>query len=307
MANELILTTTHSEYFISDGGGDTVGIVVAVGNDPYDVGNGPTSGAMRFTNVPIPQGSTFSFCKLVYKYANVGVATSGSWKFIVKGVKEVNTAHFSSGSPLGRPQTTTSLTFNEGRPTSGGTKEMDVGPIIEEIVGQGGWSSNNALAITLFDDGSDADVGASTTDTTCYLVYRISTEPNFTPTPTNVTAPSLPSAGDVGMKFSEPGVSVFTATDDQCYLTTRKKTVKLLEEDIYTADAVEIVAVPHGLGYIPFVTVYAQEVGQDWRKIPRSSASTDIPFYFLDTDNLYLSSSEIGQKFYYRIFIDRIV
>lgn len=300
MANENINLISDACYKNGFGlsGGDC-----AVGFDIFGFSSGSCDGALRFTNIAIPQGSTLSMAYIVYKYGTVG--GSGSWKFNVEGIDEDNTASF--GDPFGRSRTTASAGFNEGEPTSGGTKIIDVKSIVQEIVNRAGWSSGNAMGFIFDDQTSDSDVFAFADNTNSYLVYRISAEPNFTPTPTSVTAPSLPNAGDVGMRFSEPGVSVLTATDDQCHLTTRKNMVKLLDEDLYTSDAVEIVAIPHSLGYIPFVTVYAQEVGQDWRKIPRSNASNAIPFYFLDDDNLYLSSSEIGQKFYYRIFIDRIV
>lgn len=302
MANETIKTIIDAcqknDYGLTNG-------YCRIGYEVFGFPSGSCDGALRFTNIVIPQGSSISMAYIFLKYDAVG--GTGSWKFKVQGIDEDNTATF--GDPFGIARTTAEVNFDESEPTSGGSKMIDVGLIIQEIVGRGGWSSGNAMGFIFDDQNSDSGVYARVDNVNSYLVYRVSAEPNFTPTPISVAAPSLPDAGDVGMKFSQLGVSVFTATDDECYLTTRKRTVMLLEEDIYTSDAAETIAIPHGLGYIPFVTVYAQEEydGANWVKLPRNNNFEVIPHYYIDEDNLYLSSSASGQNFYYRIFIDRIV
>lgn len=303
MANELIESINDS-WQKSSGGVDMSGACI-VGNPDFGFGTHQYDGALRFTDITINQGSSVNFAKIYYKYGSVG--GSGTWKFNVHGFDEDNTAAFSS-SPMGRTQTTASQSYNEGAPTGGGVKEIDVSSILNEIVGRAGWSSGNAVGFILEDNGSDSDVYAFASASEAYLTYRVAAEPNFKPTPVSVSAPSLPTAGNIGMKFSQLGTSVLTATDDQLHLTTRKKLIKLFDEDIYTATAAETISIPHDLGYIPFVTVYALETDPSsvWRRLPRENNFEDHPFYFVDSDNLYLHSSDTGEKFYYRIFIDRI-
>lgn len=260
--------------------------------------------AIRFPNIVIPKGSSISTADLHFIGNRDG---SESVKGKIYGVDEDNTPSWGS-HPFGRTKTSA---FNTGS-TTGTDLTMDVSSIMEEIVGRSGWASGNAIGFVVEDNGTTTSSGTQRLDDNnvrneTYLHYRVSAEPNFKPTPVSVSAPSLPTAEDVGMKFSEPGVSVLTATDDECFLTTRKNTVKLVAEDFYTSTAAEIVSVSHSLGYKPFVTVYAQEVAGDWRKIPRGNASVNRPYYFVDSSNLYLNSSASGQKFYYRIFLDRIV
>lgn len=299
MANETIVGVNGS--YIQFPGFDTSGFC-AVGKHPDN--SGGYDGALRFTNIQIPKNATIDYAVLEYKYSSVG-GTSGSWKFRVNGIDEDNTASF--GYPFGRPQTTAQINVDEGPPTSGQGKKFDVKNILSEITSRSGWSSGNAVGFLFFDNSSSNNVYAYANQSTTYLAYRVSPEPNFKPTPTTISAPSLPTAADVGMKFSQPGVSVFDATDDECFLTTRKRTVMLFDEDIHTSTAANVTTIPHLLGYIPFVTVYAQEVSGDWRKIPRGNMAGSVPFYYVDDDYLYLSASATGQKFYYRIFIDRIV
>lgn len=302
MANELP-DLSFNDFILHSSVYGLVGSFAAVGNS---TANGDYKCGIRFDGLDIGQGQSISMAKLVLPYSSVG-STGGNWKWKAYGIDEDDTSGF--GDPFGRSLTTANNSYDEGSPTSGGTKELDVKSIMQEIVDRGGWSRYNALGFIFDNNGSSANVFAFFNLSTSYLIYRTSAEPNFTPTATTVSAPSLPTAQDVGMKFSQPGVSVLTATDDQCYLTTRKFTVKIVDEDVYTATAAETITIPHNLGYVPYTTVFALETdpGATWVKLNRNNLFEDHPFYFVDEDNLYLHSSDTGEKFYYRIFLDRIV
>ncbi len=279
----------------------------AVGNNLFGFGSGSSKGAMMFSNVNIGQGETINFAEIKYKYDAVG--TTGSWKFKVYGIDQDDVTDFTTEYPFSKTKTSASITVDEGHPTTGGTKTLNVKDIIQEIVNRSGWSRYNSIAFLLEDNGSSDQVYAYADNDDSYLVYRIGAEPNFTPTPSSVSAPSIPAAGDVGMKFSKPGVSVFDATDEELHLTTRKRVPMILMEDLYEADAAETVTIAHNLGYVPRTSVYALTTGvsDPWVRLPISNNYADDVLYFVDDTNLYLHSSETGQKFYYRIFVDRLV
>lgn len=264
-----------------------------------------TSGGIRFTNIDINKNATINFARLILPY---DVASgSGSWKFIVYGIDEDNTGSF--GNPFSRSQTSATVTINEGEPTDGGTKEINVASIVAEITSRSGWSNGNAIGFTFMENGSDTGVFAQFDGATSYFIYRNEAEPNFTPTPISVNVPDLPDAEDVGMKFSYPGISVFDATDEELLITTRKKTIKILAEDMHTSTEAGVTTIEHNLGYIPITMVWGKgaNVGDDWVKLPTGGYVTNYLFAYADDTYLYLSATEAGEKFYYRILLDRIV
>lgn len=301
MANE------EPQLYLSDAVVHTSGLGVVAGFCAVGNNNslGILKGGMRFESLNIGNHETIDFARLVLPYSSVG-SSSGSWKFKTYGINEDNTSGF--GDPFGRAYTSAFENTDEGAPSSGGTKQVNVKNALQEIVNRGGWNRYNAAGFTFEDNGSSTNVFAFFNLSTSYLVYRKSAEPNFTPTPSSVSAPSFPDAGDVGMKFSKPGVSVFDATDQELHLTTRKRVPMILVEDLYESDAAETITIAHNLGYVPRVSVYAQSLVSDpWVRLPIANNYADDVLYFADDTNLYLHSSDSGQKFYYRIFVDRLV
>ena len=268
-------------------------------------------GALRFDNVAIPKNSSISSAGINIKVDQ----RTGSGDIAVKiwGVDEDNSG---TGDPFGRTKTTAFNTHSMD-PTAGGYYGIDVGSIVEEIVSRSGWVSGNAIHFIFEFNGTPPassnyifDFNGSVKS---YFNYRIAAEPNFKPTPKSVSAPSFPTAKDVGMKFSNPGVSVFDATDDQTYLTTRKRQFKIFAESYYQSVSGDVSAgfkaIAHNLGYVPFVSVYVKSsvFGGEWKRLPVNWAFEDYPAYGVDNTYLYLHSAIAGEEFYYRIFLDRIV
>lgn len=276
--------------------------LVAVGNNVSGSG-GSTQGAIRFTSINIPKNSSINMAHLFLPYASVG--STGTWKWKLTGIDEDNTAVIDSGT-WGRSRTTAEVNFNEGEPTSGGTKTINVKSILEEITSRGGWSSGNALGFTMTDEGSDVDVWALFNQFNAYLVYRLTAEPNFTPTPVSVSAPTIPSQNDdFGIKISIPGQSVFTATDAQTYFTTYKKQFKVIAEGQETL-AGTTTTITHSSGYIPFAIVYYQAPSSSvWRKLYYFGQGTGN-YYYLTTSSMVLNFESTGYKVYYYIFIDEL-
>ena len=255
MANEKPDRSVNDSYLRDDSGFSTRGFC-NVGNHTSD----STDGALRFASIDIDKNESIDMAKLIYVYGPVG--TSGTWKWKINGIDEDNTAAFSS-YPFGRTLTTASASFDEGAPTGGGSKEIDVKSIVEEITSRGGWSRNNAMGFILEDLVSDTNVYAYANLNNSYLIYRINAEPNFFPTPGTVSAPSFPSASSYGIKFSKPGVDVGTASEDDLLFTTRKKVLKVVSEGTISLASGATGTVNHSLGYQPFCLAYLKDPTQD--------------------------------------------
>ncbi len=278
-----------------------------VGNGIFGGGGGGANGGMRFASIDIDGGDNLDLASIQFKYQTVGVS-SGSWKFKVYGIKESDTADFGS-TPFGRPRTTAFRTYNEGPPTAGGTKSIDVRDIMEEIADQGGWSRFNLVGFVFIDDGSDSNVYAFASNTLSYLVYRTSPEPNFTPTPITVAAPTFPAIDNYGMKISYPGVSVLNATEDQLLFTTRKDTLKIVSQGQVATTANVNFNSPHGLGYKPQVIGYARKNGYSFQ-LPRQVVGADDPVgsgvqgYITVDDTNVIINTTVNADVYYYIFLD---
>lgn len=315
MANEVIFSPSSTDdafyQYQGSGGAEGTGIFVVGYEQIYT--NMTVRGALRFTSVNIANGASIGAAE-IHLYAGIRQG-SADVKAEVWGINEDNTSDFSSGGGVfSRTRTTDSNTHSY---TGGQSEYFTIGvtSMVQQIVNRGGWSSGNAMGFVVEDNGTTHDSpGNYVEDSLSYsphsfLSIRVGAEPNFKPTPVSVTAPSLPGTNDVGMKFSEPGVSVLTATDDQLYLTTKRNQIKLVTEELFTASSATTTQISHNLGYIPLVTVYGLSAspGSVWVRLPYAEYFTDHQFYYVDSSKLYLHSADSGDKFYYRIFLDRIV
>lgn len=302
MANEDVRFVNDARFKddVLEGGGYCI-----VGN--VDGSRDDVDGALRFTNIQINQGQSVNFAQIRYVYDDVG-DTEGDWIFRCRGIDEDNVGSLSS-SVWGKSKTSADIDVDEGRPTSGGTKTLDVRSIVNEITDRSGWSSGNAMAFIFEDEGSDKDVYAHADLTDTYLVYRVAAEPNFKPTPKSVSAPSIPTQSEVGVFVSYPGENVLTAQADDLLLDPTKTQAKIAFEGTYTSTSSGVTTLVHDLGYKPIHSVYflGNDPADDWVKLPLVSTNTGDPTYYFDEDNLYLQASATGQKFYYRIYLDNIV
>lgn len=309
MANEIMRGV--NDYGAVNGYGFDAGNC-GVGKDIFGFPSGGYNGAVRFLNIAINKNQSINSAFLFLPYLYVG--SSGTWKWKLTGIDEDNTGSIDSGT-WGRSRTTAEINFNEGEPTSGGTKTLNVKSILEEITTRGGWSNGNALGFTMTDEGSDSDVFAEFDMSECFLAYRLSAEPNFKPTAQSVSAPSLPAIQDVGIKIARPGVNVFDATEDQLYLTTRKTQVKIFSQAFVQATSTSIIQVAHNLGYTPLVSSYEQPIVStgptvygSWRKLPQANAfDFDTGVVYADDTYLYIKPAYTGERFYYYIFLDQLI
>lgn len=256
----------------------------------------------RFPSVTVSQGTTVNEARLLCYVAFKG---SSSDRLYVKayGIDEDNTASFTS-YPLGRTKTTAVTTFDTEMPSVGTYQEIVVTSQVNEILARGGWSSGNAMGFILNDNGSASDVyiGEDDSPGKSYLMIRESAEPNFKPTPGSVTAPTIPEAGDFGIKISKPGVNVLTATDEELYYTSRRGQLKVhMEGEVDITTTTKTIA--HNLGYTPFVMLFIKPNGNTtWEKYP----SFGTTGYYVNDTNLYIDGLVSGDKIYYYIFLDQL-
>ena len=306
MANETIHLPQDSGY--ENGYGYTQGNCV-VGYDIWGFPSGNANGALRFTNITINRSASINEAKLYYDISTGHGSGSERWKFNFFGIDEDNTGNF-SGNPFGRPRTSATINIDQGVPDNNGYVIFDVKSIVEEITSRGSWNSGNALGFFMFNYGTDSDVMGFCAEETSYFAYRVSAEPNFTPTPISVTAPSLPTVENYGIRISKPGTNVLTASDSDLYFTTRKKQLKVLSQGYLTSTTNnEVFTIAHNLGYVPLVMVYlkASSTGDDWERLPiPNHISFDYGVFYTNTTNLVINSAVSGEEFYYYIFLDPI-
>lgn len=116
---------------------------------------GNLNGAYRVEDVTLANSqSNITSAKL--KFYVTTRTGSGLIQTLIRGIDEDNTAKFDSGTAVfARGRTTASLNSNTNLSTGAYANE-DVKSIVEEIISRPGWSSGNAMAFTLDDNGTSA-------------------------------------------------------------------------------------------------------------------------------------------------------
>ena len=304
MANELYHYPSHFyTQYSGYGGGDTTSFLI-LGKHP-DFGE--CSGALRFLNVTLPKNGSVNYAELKLYAGLKGTGSSNLLKFVCYGIDEDNTGDFSA-NPFDRARTSVSVSIQTSLPGVGNYVNISIGNIINEIIGRSGWSSGNAIGFLLQNDGSGdnhwiIDISSS------ILAYRLNAEPNFTPTPKNISAPTFPTATSQGIKISKPGYNVLEATDEELLFTTRKKTIKVIAEKEIDCTAFGVYEIAHGLGYTPFVMGFAEGGGYRF-KLNRDFDGASDPvgegvqgYIWADDTNVYIQINK-SNKVYYYVFIE---
>jgi len=144
-------------YYNSYGqvGGAYANGVICFGNQSGE----DRQGAMRITNVQIPQGATVTNATANFYVDSKGTGT-GNCKGIVFGIDEDNTDDFDPADPgiMTRTSTTAYTNVDVALPSAGNGFGVDITSIVNEIIGRGGWSSGNALAIKFYNASSPTNV-----------------------------------------------------------------------------------------------------------------------------------------------------
>ncbi len=268
-------------------------------------GNGK-DGAVRFPGV-LGGGN----CNEAQLFLHVDDASNngGSMDLDIYGMDEDNTGLF-TGNPMGRTKTSTRIDWFLNRPGENSFTNINVTGIVNEIRNRGGWSSGNAMGFMIFESGNTNDdiwfSGGSQDvppSVTSCLVIRESANPNFFPTPTIVSAPTIPGGQQYGIRVSKIGVDVKSAQRGNLIYTSDENVLKIEfqgEED-FLGSGVQSASFAHNLGYKPFAMGFFL-TGNNIEKLPGSGT-------FIITDTIIESviPGGAGFKLIYYIFLDQQV
>jgi len=163
--------------------------------------------SLRFIGVTIPQGATISSAKITFTGSDVRASQTINMK--VYGVDEDNTAEFvisPEDTAKTRTHTSASVDWDATISTTDGSTHdtSDITSIVKEIVDRGSWSSGNAMAFHVGDDGSGSghyinvyEYNSSTTKcallTIVYVAASVSLSPSasFSATLSESFSPSV--------------------------------------------------------------------------------------------------------------------
>jgi hypothetical protein len=323
MANELTNYIGNSYDLATqihfDSGGDYKGLEAALIGDETSPVAGTWNGYFRFPDITLPQGASVSMARI---FVNVQSSEgSGNIRYRIRGLDEDNTASFNSGShPADRSKTDAYTDLSLGIPAGGPGAfiESNVSNIVNEIIQRGGWSSGHAMGFAIDNNGSDNGVYFGSLE--AILVYRLSSEPDFKPTPQTIAAPSFNPPEDYGVKVSKPGYDVKTAPDNQLLFTSKKTMFKVQSEGEFELDNTRSVPgdfamddqlyhqVTHNLGYPPAFLCFGRLFGQEHCYLSLSGSLSSWPIDGGSRVNSTLLdvSSVHHDTFYFYIFIDPV-
>ena len=129
---------------IADDAVEYYGYMYRDGYYNYVISGSPNPSGMRFTGVTVPQGATINNAYLrMWRYSSYGGSTD------VYGQNVDNASSFASGPVTDittRTPTSATVRWDFANTTP---EELNVTPIIQEIVNRAGWTSGNALAMIL--------------------------------------------------------------------------------------------------------------------------------------------------------------
>jgi hypothetical protein len=307
MPNELVFAPQAStDMFIEDP-------VLGEINNNFGAGNltgDDLRGAIRFRNVTISQGTSISRAGIVLRGS---FFNSGNWKVRIRGMDSDNVNSLNTGNPYGiYPQTLAESTVDTTSPNTG--DDIDITGIVQEILNRGGWSSGNSLGIFMENNGSDTNryyndsYSSAPNDT--LLSIRVA-NPNLTPTPKSVSAPTFPSTLGYGMKISVPGVPVQTATESQLRYTSDKKYMRILAEGEITTTAGVQYLIAHGQASTPQGIAFVRADGKSF-ELPRLFGGVTDPitggkqgWFAVDSTNMRILTTTNATVYYYLFYDDQ--
>ena len=311
MANEYVYTqqSTNNNAFKQWHGGATgeSGGTFGLGESDVEAPNTYYDGACRFPGLAIAQGVTVYSAQLkIYSQFEAG----STIRFNAYGIKEVNTAEFSS-NPFGRTKTTAVTGGSSGPPGVGNYINIDVTSQVNEILAQGSWASGNAIGFMVFDNTSNNTSYIQDDSESCLLVIKLSVDPDFFPDPGSIAAPTFPETTHIGIRISQPNVDVKTALSSQLLFSTRQKEYKTITRAGVdcTMNVEKIIA--HGLSYSPAFIAYVESGGYRF-KLNRDFLGATDPvsggaqgYIGSDDTNLRILIDK-SKNVYYYVFIDEL-
>lgn len=116
----------------------------------------------RFTDITVPQGATITAAKITFTAPSpLFQSYPQSINIKIQGIAEDNTSEFVASpesSARTRTKTTASVTWsgNVSETANATFDTPDIKDIVQEIISRAGWSSGNAMAFFLSDNGSSS-------------------------------------------------------------------------------------------------------------------------------------------------------
>lgn len=270
------------------------------------------TGALRFPSISIAQGTSVNEAVLSMR-ADIRAGTSPV-KSIIYGIDEDNAGGFNTvDNPDDRDKTSNTKT-GQYDPSGSGWQRENVTSIVNEILARTGWSSGNAIAFLVKDNGTDTGnanyiddpIGSGNLST---LSIRISAEPDYTPTPVTVGTSALPASQDYGLKIGKPGINVGTASETDLFFTSRKQALKVIAEAGTTSTG--NITYSHSLGYKPLTLGYIDGNGYKFqmpRLFPGSSGTiSSVKGYIQTTSSVVrMITNGTADPIYYYVFADEL-
>lgn len=267
-------------------------------------------GACRFSDVAVSQGATVSAANL-YLYSEFQGSGSGNLKFKTYGIKETDTADLSS-NPFGRTHTTASDTADNPLPGVGNYKQVTVTSIVNEIVGQGGWSSGNHMGFLCENNGSNDDVWLDDDSGNEILSIRLNALPDFTPGPFTTRINSIPPKKNFGIRISKNAVDALTDEIVKLNYFSKTNVLKAIRnaEKGWTASS-NLEKVDHALKYPPAFMAFYKSSNRIYHANSNiSTAGTPIGYVIANQENLEFvldPNASDPQSWYYYVFVDEIL
>ncbi len=192
---------------------------------------------LRWSNITIPQGAHITLAILDLYSAGITAGTGPN--VIWHGEANDNASEWSaSNAPSKRSLTTAAVTkrftASKWSELGFGKEQIDVTPIIQEIVSRPGWNSGNTLALLGKDGGSEPGnyVSFSTRDRASgrgailHITYEVGSVPSGEiQQPINITSSPLSVQGDLDLSQETKTLSVTTKTsNDKKHRNTESST-----------------------------------------------------------------------------------
>ena len=167
---------------------------------------------MRFTGISIPTGATVTKAYIQFQ---VDESFSGATTLTIQGQATLNATQFSSSkfNISTRAKTAAAVTWQpDPWPTVGqaglAQRTVDISPVIQEIIDQGGWVSGNALAIIVTGTGTrtaEAFDGVASAAPLLHIEYSVGgTTPNNLPVVDSTSVTVLEDAQDALLGLAAP-------------------------------------------------------------------------------------------------------
>lgn len=177
--------------------------------------------SLRFTSVTIPQGASITSAKITF--VSPSYAQSITLKAKIEGVDEDNTAEFvisPESTAKTRTKTTANVAWEQALSVAADTAfdTPNIGTIVQEIVDRAGWSSGNAMAFYLSDNGSSSgqyidmeEYNSSSSEAALLTIVYVGSSASLSPSLSISLSPSLspsPSEGSSPSASQSPSSSI---------------------------------------------------------------------------------------------------